>query len=226
MKARLILLLLLLAHGPVSAAMVLMPTNELDSARSQATNSLVAFRDLISSSNYQLLGFHSTNEVLLATNAEPVPIYSAGLGKLRSYVPGQSLDTLLEPNPQQVIIPVMVGTNVRTSITLRFQSGAPSPAGAWTTANWGQPQLIRELIGTVGSIPPAEVQSGTAPFAVELPVLDLWLVGYVNGQGKLVLRATVDMPLGPVTIHRHEILTEQAMYRLAIAAQRYNGLPN
>jgi len=96
----------------------------------------------------------------------------------------------------------------------------------WATANWGQPQLIRDLMRTYGIIPPAEVRSGTVPFAVELPVLDIWLVGYYNPQNAVVLRSTVDMRLGPLTINRNEVVPEAAMHQLAITAQRYNGLPN
>jgi hypothetical protein len=226
MKARLIVLLLLLAHCIASAAVSTLTSNDVAYARTQGSNSLATLKALITAANYQLLGFHSTNELSQATNAEPVVIYSAMQDQLSNYLPGQSFESLLDPAPRRVIIPIMVGANVRSSTTLRVQPGVPGPALTWATANWGQPQLIRDLMRTYGIIPPAEVKSGTVPFAVELPVLDIWLVGYYNPQNAVVLRSTVDMRLGPLTISRNEVVPEAAMHQLAITAQRYNGLPN
>jgi hypothetical protein len=227
MKLQLILLFVLLSRGVMSAAAVsTLNSNELASARSQGSNSLATLKALITAANYNLLGFHSTNELSQATNAEPVVIYTAAQVQLGNYLPGQPYESLLDPVPRRVIIPIMVGPNVRSSATLRVQSGAPGPAQTWATANWGQPRLIRDLMRAYGIIPPGEVRSGSVPFAVELPVLDIWLVGYYNPQNAVVLRSTVDMRLGPITINRNEVVTTAAMHQLAIAAQRYNGLPN
>lgn len=226
MKVRIIVLFVLLAHGVVSAAVSTLTSNDVAAARSQGSNSLATLKALITPANFQLMGFHSTNDLSQATNAEPLVIYTVGLVKLSNYLPGQSFDSLLDPAPRRAIVPIMVGGEVRSSATLRVQPGAPGPTVTWVTANWGQPKLIRELMQTYGTIPSADVRSGTVPFAVELPVFDIWLIGYTNPQNQLLLRSTVDLSLGSITVNRNEIVTEAAMHRLAIAAQRYNGLPN
>ena len=76
------------------------------------------------------------------------------------------------------------------------------------------------------SIPPGLVKAGDAPFIVEIPVFDIWLVGYVDTQDKAVLLATIDLPLGAVTIPQGQPITALAMFQMAARAQNYNGLPN
>src|SRR6266849_7685470 len=89
----------------------------------QASNSLVTLRALITPENYSLLGFHTVDEPLQASNAEPVQVYAVRLDQLYNYHAGQTFNSLLESDPLQnpasrVIVPVMVGTNVRSSISL------------------------------------------------------------------------------------------------------------
>ena len=228
MTSRWIILFLLLIPGLVSAAIAPLGSNDIAQARSYGTNSLLTFRALVTPANFQLLGFHSTNEVLQVTNAEPIPVYTVILAQLQNYHPGDPISGLLEL-PSRVIVPLMLGTDVRSSITLRLVPGgaaAPGTQGVWTTENWGQPKLIRDLIATYRMIPSADVRPGTKPFAVEIPVFDIWLIGYYDTQNELVLRSTVDLRLGQLTVFRHEFVTEAAVVRLSNAALRYNGLPN
>jgi len=223
MKLRVILLFVLLAHGVGWAAALPISTNDIALARSQGSNSLASFTALITPRNYHLMGFHSAEEILQATNAEPLAIYTVVHGNLTNYLPGVSFDSLLEPESLQVIIPIMVGAKVRSSTALRLQPGA-SPS--WATVNWGQPRLIRNLMATYRNIPNGEIHADSLPFAVEIPALDIWFIGYYNTQNQLVLRSTVELRLGALTLSRHEIVPESAMFQLALIAQRYNGLPN
>jgi hypothetical protein len=225
-KTRLIILFALLAQGIGWVAAGPLSSNDVVAARIQGSNSLLTLRTLISSRNYHMLGFHSTNEVFAATNGEPLTIYGVVQGNLTNYLPGQSFEPLLELEPHRVIIPIKVGTKVRSSTTLRLQPGPSGAPASWVTANWGQPRLIRDLILTYRYIPTAEVLSGTDRFVVEIPSLDLWFIGYTNTTKQLVLRSTVEMPLGPITIGQNELVTQAAMHLLALIAQRYNGLPN
>jgi len=48
------------------------------------------------------------------------------------------------------------------------------------------------------------------------------LVGYYNNQNKLVLRSTIDLHIGPITINRYQVVTTDAMQQLSIYARRYN----
>jgi hypothetical protein len=194
-------------------------TNELAAVRSQGSNSLATFKELITPSNYKLMGFNSTNDVSSATNGEPLLIFTIPLTQLRNYQVGQGFLPLLEPT-SRAIIPIMVNGKVRSSTTVRLD-----PAG-WTTANWGQPKLIGDLMGAYETVAPAAMNPGTFPFAVEVPVFNLWFIGYFDVQNSLVLRSTVRLYLGPDTIGQNQDITQAAMYRLATLSQNYNGRPN
>jgi len=203
-------------------------SNVLFETRIQGSNSLADFQTIITPANFFWMGFQTTNELSQATNADPVLVYTISVNSLRTFITGQDINLLVEPDPRQfgppqVIIPIMVGTEVRSSTTLRFRPGAPS--GTWVTANWGQPKLIRRLMSTYQTVL-ASLPAGTLAFAVEIPLFDLWFVGYHDPQNQLILRSTSELPLGPITIHQHEIITEAAIERLAFEAQRYNGFPN
>jgi hypothetical protein len=208
-------------------------SNELFAARSQATNSLVSFQGFITPANHELLGFTNVAEILTATNADPLLIYTVPLNRLVTFPPTNDFTSLLQPDPQlnpapvtRVIIPVMVDGNVRSSISLRLVPNALPVR--WTNASWGDPNLIRTLVGTGQSVPPPELAAGSAPFVVEVPVFDVWFIGYYNSRtpSKLVLVSTARMRFGPVFINQYEVITPAAMEQMRIAAQRYNGLPN
>ena len=229
------------AIGWVALALGLLPvpanaglgSNELFAALSQATNSLVTFQGFITPANHELLGFSTVGEASTATNADPLLIYTIPLNRLMAPPPTNDFTYLLQPDPQtnpapvtRVIIPVMAGTNVRSAISLRLVPNAQPVR--WTNASWGDPKLIRALVGTAQSIPPAELAPGSVPFVVEIPVFDVWLIGYYNSStpSKLVLVSTARMRFGPVSINQYEVITPAAMDQMRIAAQRYNGLPN
>jgi len=205
-------------------------SNELAAVRFQGSNSVATLRELITPSNYQLMGFGSAAEITTATNGAPLLIYTIPLNRLIMYQTTNSFETLLEPDPQidpapvtRVILPILVSTNVRSSTTLRLVPGQPL---TWTNANWGYSGLIRNLANTYSSIPGGEIKTDWPPFVVQIPVFDVWLIGYYNKANKLVLRSTTDMRLGPVTVNRNQIISPEAMSQLSLTAQRYNGRPN
>jgi aspartokinase len=121
-----------------------------------------------------------------------------------------------------VIIPLVVGTNVRSSISFSLNV----TANTVSNVKFGRRKLIRELMATYRSIDTHQVKADGAPFAVEIPVFDIWLIGYVNVQNELELIATIDLPLRDMVVSRGERISEAAMFRMAIMAQQYNGLPN
>src|SRR5438309_1137077 len=142
------------ALGAVSGTNVFTPgvpldTNELNSVRIAASNSLAAFLAHITPSNYKLLGFDSTNEVLTATNGAPLLIFTVQMNQLTSYQAGSDFDSLLEPPPPpRVIVPIMVSANVRSSTTLRLAPGAAGTPASWVAGDSGHPKVIRNLIET------------------------------------------------------------------------------
>lgn len=196
-------------------------SNELALAQSFATTNMAAFKSIIDGTNVAFFGFHSTNEIAKATNAGPLMIYIIPLDRLRDYHPGDDTRALLEPS-SRVIFPLLVGTNVRSSISFRVNTTANSVSGV----KFGQRRLIRELMQTYRSILPSDLLPGSTPFIVEIPLFDIWLVGYVDPQDKVVLLATIDLPIQPMTLNRGQRVSEEALFRLAVMARQYNGLPN
>lgn len=245
MKSQFIVLIVALAQGIAAVALSGPPptpghplTNaELASVRVAASNSLATFRRHITPSNYELMGFNTATEILTATNGEPLRSFAVPFFNLTNYN-GGDFAQLLKPQPQTqlrsgVIVPVMAGTNVRSSLTLRSEQGQAMPGLAetptrWLEGDWGHPKVIRNLIGTYrAATNTTDVRQGTVPFAVEIPIPRIWLVGYFNKQDKLVLRSTTDLHIGTNTINRSEVIADAAMQQLTTEARRYNpALPN
>lgn len=223
MKLLLILLVLLPTRGLLVAASLMgtLSTNENVLVASNLNTSIVLFRNSITEANYAFLGFHATNEISQMAPTNAIAVYTMSLSRLRNYHLGDDFSGLLEPW-SQVIVPVVASTNVRSSLTFRFNAART----VVSDVKFGQRKLIRELMSTYRSISPVRVQANDQPFVVEIPVFDIWLVGYVDAQSRLVFLATIDLPLGPMTIYRGEPITEAAMLRLATLALRYDGLPN
>lgn len=216
----------------VSSEAGLDPT-EFIAAQNQATNSLITFQGFITSENSELLGFTNLLEVSTATTAKPLLIYTVPLSRLANYQQTNDFSSLLYPEPhlnpapvKRLIIPVLAGTDVRSSISLRLVT--PAPNARWTNANWGYPNLIRALVTTAQSIPASQVALGKDPFVVEIPAFDVWFIGYLNRdtQPKTILVSIVEMRFGQALIQRHQVVTPEAMNAIRLAAQRYNGLAN
>ena len=52
-------------------------------------------------------------------------------------------------------------------------------------------------------------------------------MGYYDTKQQLVLRSTIKLELGPITINHHEVVTQAGMEKIADEARRYNpALPN
>ena len=235
-----VVLLLVLRPPTLSAVMgtngfdpgVRLSTNEVKSILGVASNRLAEFRAHLTPANRQLLGFDTPAKVLTSTNGSPLLIFTVQMKSLTNYHAGIELDSLLEqPPPAQVtpraFVPIMDGTNAISSTVLRRIRGVNGTAAMWTGKDWGHPKVIRNLTATIRAIPAAEISRDTVPFAVELPMPRIWLVGYYDTKQQLVLRSTIKLELEPITIHRHEVVTQAAMEKIADEARRYNpALPN
>src|SRR5262245_5132516 len=122
MKSLHIFLLVLFVKGLVAlGAAVPSPgdsiTNDLPFVNVAASNSLARLRRHITTSNYQLMGFETASEILSATNGSPLLSFTIPFNKLTNYQAGNDLNTLLVPPLKtRVFVPIMVGTNVRSSL--------------------------------------------------------------------------------------------------------------
>jgi hypothetical protein len=203
-------------------------TNEIAGLRGAASNALTSFQAHINAFNFQSMGFSTVGEIFTATNGNPLLIFVVTREKLTNYLAGD-FNMLLQPPPRPyAMVPVMVGANVKSAITLRIGQTPPGAAAStWVGSDWGYSQLIRSLVEVVATISPLEISPNTIPFVVEIPMPRLWFVGYFDQQKKLILRATTSLQLGPFSINNAEPMTEPAMQHLVNEARRYNpNLPN
>ena len=205
---------------------VKLTTNDLSAIQIAASNNLASFRRHITPSNYRLMGFDSTNEALSATTGQPLLCFTIGLRELTNFVVGSDVNSLLDPPPEPlVLVPILVGTNVKSSMSLRLVKGG---AGSqWVRGDWGQSKVVRNLTSALARIPSAEFDPGSIPFAIEVPVPRTWFVGYYSKQKKLVLVSTIDLRLKSIPIRRYEVVPLAAINEIANAARRYDpNLPN
>jgi hypothetical protein len=203
-------------------------TNEIAGIRGAASNTLTSFQAHINAFNFQSMGFSTVGEIFTATNGNPLLIFVVTREKLTNYLAGD-FNMLLEPPPRPyAMVPVMVGANVKSAITLRLGQTPPGAAAStWVGSDWGYSRLIQSLVQVVGTVSPLEIFPNTIPFVVEIPMPRMWFVGYYDQQKKLVLRTTTRLDFGPISINHAEPMTQGAMQRLVDEARRYDpNLPN
>src|ERR1051325_6225664 len=174
-------------------------TNTVAEVQPYAASTVASLKSLVTPTNFRLLGFASTNEVIHATNGEPILIYTLVLDKLKMYSAGDPFSGLLGP-VDRAIIPVLVNTRVRSSGTLRLTRNL-----SWTNESWGQPTLISNLVRTVRGIPLAQLKPGTVPYAVQIPVFNMWFVGYRDQKDETVFKSV--FPLNPLGLPQGGIIS-------------------
>src|SRR5947207_1491659 len=110
---------------PISIAntnIALLYSTNLTLTMNAATQGLATFRTLVTTNNFAELGFPSTNEIASAGLGDPLIIYKIRLDYLRNYTTNVGLANLsVELN--KVTFPVVVGPNVRSSLTLAKING-------------------------------------------------------------------------------------------------------
>jgi hypothetical protein len=223
MKAFIAIICGVLTHSISFAAMGILSSNQIVEVESYTSNKVSMLRATATQANFAFLGFHSTNEVAQAVaDTNVLLVHSIGLERLRNYRLGDDFGTLIQPLPGfRLLFPLLVETNVRSSLAFHW-----IPPVQFSEAKLGQRKLIREVTSVSRAIPTALVKSGDAPFIVEVPVFDIWFVGYVNAEDKVVLLPTVDLRVGKLTIAKGQPLPDTAMLNLSVMASRYNGEPN
>src|SRR4051812_31216578 len=92
-------------------------TNSVKQLVSKAGETLAVFKQIVTPDNYRALGFKSTNEVNQATNGQHIFVYSITPDKLKAYKASSNPTNLLG-RVDRAIVPVMVQSNIRSSMTL------------------------------------------------------------------------------------------------------------
>ena len=193
--------------------------SNLVAAQFKATNSaLNEFRGVFNTNNAHALGFVSTNEFSTATVGQPFRVYQVPLDRLRAYQ-SSPFNSLLEPAPR-MIFPVLIGAQTKSSMVLRLESGQ------WVSDRFGGPEIIKGLAATRDALATHDQRWATESFAVEIPVVALWFVGYTNSAKKVQLVTPIDLQIGGLTLATNATVTPAFMKKLAEIANRYTGRSN
>ena len=189
-------------------------TNSTDAL---ADAELPRLRQLVTSRNYALMGFHSSREVWAASISRPsFDVHQVRLDQLRVYSPTNDPTALLQPADLR-IYPVTVKGQTRSSIMLGHYTNG------WTAVGYGYPHLAKLLTGARAK---RAVMTGLPLdkfFAVQVRALNVVFLGYYE-TNKLVVSSLLSDPA--VNLIAGEARpAEQSFGALVPAAQQQQDLP-
>ena len=136
-----------------------------------AQKALKTFSRLVTKENYKRMGFEDPEEVRTATLGAPLQDFIVRLDKLKEYAPGGRLDELLTAT-DQVIYPVLVKGQVRSSITVS------KTEGSWRAVSFGGPNFIKLISGTLEENTKATRLDSSAYQVVRIPSVNLLFLGF------------------------------------------------
>jgi len=206
-------IVLLLAAAQVRAQGAAAPFGETQPVAQKA---LKTFSRLVTKENYKRMGFEDPEEVRTATLGAPLQDFIVRLDKLKSYAPGGRLDELLTAT-DQVIYPVLVKDQVRSSITI-------SKTGeSWQAVSFGGPNFIKLISSTLKENTKTTRLDSSAYQVIRVPSLNLFFLGFrlnnelvfvpVTDNARLKFRAGAGMK------------AENVFSALLPEAKAHNGLP-
>ena len=182
------------ACAAVLAMMVVMQSTSASAAESpqaateEAQRSLAALQEITTEQTYKGLGFESPEEVKSATLGSPLQVFTVRLDALRDYQPQTDPNSLLVDS-HQIIYPVIVGGQQRSSMTMRELDGK------WQVASFGKPTLTKALVQTRQR----HIESTKVPiesvFVVNIPALNLHFIGRRDGSALLLTPLASDPSL-------------------------------
>jgi len=182
-----------------------------------ATQSLQAFRAIVTAQNFRQMGFLSLAEVKIATLGPPLPVAMVQLDDLRAYRPGNDPAALLR-DLHKIVFPILVNNQVRSSITVERRESR------WQGTSFGAPTLAGM---TERARRASSSASGVAPSSyvlVHVAALNRHYLGHRAGN-RLILTTIVDDPVLRLPAGR-DIPAADLFAALVPIAQRHNGLPS
>ena len=204
---------LLLAASQARAQGAAAPFSEIQPVAQKA---LKTFSRLVTKENYKRMGFEDPEEVRTATLGAPLQDFIVRLDKLKEYAPGGRLDELLSAT-DQVIYPVLVKGQVRSSITVS------KTGGSWQAISFGGPNFMKLILGTLAENTKATRLDSSAYQVVRIPSVNLLFLGFrlnnelmfvpVTDNDRLKFRAGAGMK------------AENVFSAILPEAKAHNGLP-
>jgi hypothetical protein len=184
-------------------------------ATNTANGAFGEFRAILATNNVAILGFASISEFQTATVGQPFKIYQIPIDPLKAYQSGP-FNKLLKPAPR-MIFPLSVSGEVKSSIVLRLQGNE------WISDRFGGPELIKSLVGARDLLATQNRRFAAESFAVEIPLVALWFVGYTNNAKQVQLITPIPLKMGGLTVGTNQPLTQAFMKKLSGLA---NGYPD
>lgn len=108
----------------------------------------------------------------------PFPMFEVGLNDLRNFALGKEVNNLLSFT-HQLLFPVEVDNQVKSSVTIRFVHDTPGETEqkeketGWRLTRWGLPNLIRQLTKEHDRL-----KTQKPGFLVSIPALNRTFLGY------------------------------------------------
>ena len=173
-----------------------------------AEQALETFRQIVTSENYQALGFQTPDEVKNAQLGQPLTVLRVPLDQLQSFSPDRNPEELLV-DESRVIYPITVNEQVRSSIAVEGTDQQ------WRATDFGNPKLITAL---------TQFQRESSDFIVQIPAFSLYFIARRSDNVLLLTPIVDDARFGFKT---GETLTATAALEAILPfAKDYNGLPD
>lgn len=180
-------------------------------------DSMATLRALVNDDNAQAMGFRSPKEAEAATPGVPIPLLMIQLDDLRRYQPGSDARALFK-NHHQHLVPLSVGDEVRSSITLERKAQRIS------AISYGSPNLVRSLDSVRQQLTRQLSIAEEQFYAVHVAALREYFIGYDNSEGQVMMVPTRDHK--KLNLHAGRALTaDEVLNALQSVAMRYNDLP-
>ena len=142
------------------------------------------FKSLVSEENYKEIGFESPKDIYSATLDTPIVDFFIPLDQLIKYEPNNNPDDLLR-STNRIYYPVLVNTQVRSSITLS------KIEGKWQAVSFGSPIFIGSVTNTLKQSMKESKLNYSEYFVVRIPSLNIYFLAY-RSQGELLFVPLLD----------------------------------
>ena len=137
-----------------------------------ASESLVAFKALVTAKqNYKEMGFESMAELDRMSPGIPMQVFMVPLDRLQGYQGGMAPEPLLV-DTKHALYPILVDAQARSSIMMS------EVQGSWKAVSFGSPKMIRMLSAARASVASGAGIPLSSIFLIEIPALNLYLLGY------------------------------------------------
>jgi hypothetical protein len=183
-----------------------------------AAGSLATLADLVGGDSPAKRGFNSIAEAKSASIGGGVPVKFVRLDQLTAYKAGREKTLLTDT--RQVVYPVTVGGDVRTSVTVQQQSD-----GTWQITKYGSANLAKTLDSAVQRVAVKKAVDAGSVSLVEIPTVGATFMSHTE-RDALMLTALYDVPGTSLTAGSTLPAGEVFSALSKVAAQVNPDLPN